>query len=140
MKLTQKSSTVPPRVATLAEEIARGQLRVLWPQVMRETARHLKDEPGFHLDEGTYAKQLRFHDSEGVLRGILVRYHEAEDTEKKAEYEWDHHGDDDQQPGRISVVVDPESPVSWQAGVRPGFLNWVLRLAAPLAVRSGNVA
>jgi len=46
---------------------------------MRENRRHLKDEPGIHLDEGIYANQLRYHDSEGVLRGILVLYHEADD-------------------------------------------------------------
>ena len=79
MRRTQNASAVQPRVAALAERIAKGQLRVLWPQVMRENRRHLKDEPGIHLDEGIYANQLRYHDSEGVLRGILVLYHEADD-------------------------------------------------------------
>src|SRR2546428_226376 len=55
MKLAQNGNAVQPRVAAVAERIARGQLRVLWPQAVRENRLHLRDEPGIHLDEGTYA-------------------------------------------------------------------------------------
>ena len=124
MRRTQNASAVQPRVAALAERIARGQLRVLWPQVVRENHLHLRDGPGIHLDEGTYANQLRYHDSGGVLRGILVLYHEAEDGEKEAEYEWDHRGDQDQQPGCIWIVVDPKR---LRQGIGKALLNEAVR-------------
>lgn len=108
MKVPRRAAEVKAGVAALAERTAIGQLRILWPRIMRENRRHLIDEPGIHLDQGTFANQLRYHDSEGDLSGTLVLYHEAEHERKPVEYEWDHYGDEDEQPGRIWIVVDPK--------------------------------
>jgi GNAT superfamily N-acetyltransferase len=84
---------------------AREHLRVQWPWELKANHRHRKDQPGIHIDEGIYVNQLRFHDSEGILRGILRLHHEPVGSEDEAEHDWDNWG---HEPGFLWIVVDPE--------------------------------
>jgi len=87
------------------ENMIKEQSRTKWKEELKDNARHLKDQPGVHLDEGIYVNQLRFHDSEGILRGILRLHHQPEGSEDEAEYDWD---DWNHELGFLWVVVDPE--------------------------------
>jgi hypothetical protein len=72
---------------------------------MRANRQQRKDEPGFHVDEGVYVDQLRYHDSDGILRGVLRLYRETNGKETEPIYAWD---DYDEQPGFVWVRVDPK--------------------------------
>ena len=87
------------------DEFTAAQARTLWKVERRINRKHLKDVPGFHVDEGVYVDQLRYHDSNGVLRGVLRLHRETKGKETEPIYAWD---DFNEKPGFVWVKVDPE--------------------------------
>jgi len=87
------------------DEFTVAQARTVWRYERRANCPRLKDKPGLHMDEGVYVDQLRYHDSDGVLRGILRLYRETKGKKTEPIYAWD---DCDEEPGFVWVKVDPE--------------------------------
>jgi hypothetical protein len=87
------------------DEFTAAQARTAWKYETRVNRRHQLDKPGFHVDEGVYVDQLRYHESDGVLRGVLRLHRETKGKETEPIYAWD---DFDEKPGFVWVKVDPE--------------------------------
>jgi GNAT superfamily N-acetyltransferase len=106
-----QKSIAPRKAQWTTERVLEGQARTfrqrVWPQVIRDNVRHLNDEPGMHVDKGRYANQLRYHDSEGILRGRLLHFRKTKDGEKHI-YKWDYHGGQYEQAGHALIEVDPK--------------------------------
>lgn len=119
---------VPKKTRWTPERIARAQARAFrqfgWPQVMAENVRHRKDEPGMHVDQGNYARQLRYHDSDGILRGRLLHFQAGEAGGKPVD-KWDCHRGQYEEAGNILVEVDPKK---WRKGIGTALLNEAFRL------------
>jgi len=92
--------TVRERLAYMAQE----QAMTGWQWELRANRKHKKDTPGFHIDEGRFVNQLRFHDEAGVLRGVVRLHHKPKGNEADTVYDWD---DFDEDPGFLWVIVDP---------------------------------
>jgi hypothetical protein len=87
------------------DEFTAAQARAGWKYEARVNSRHRKDKPGFHVDEGIYVDQLRYHDSNGVLRGVLRLHRETKGKETEPIYAWD---DFNEKPGFVLVRVHPK--------------------------------
>jgi GNAT superfamily N-acetyltransferase len=121
-EVSQKS--IPPRKARwkmerVLEEQARTFRQCIWPQVIRDNGHRRKDEPGMHVDTGNYTNQLRYHDSEGILRGTLLHFRKADAGEKHVA-KWDCHGDQYEQSGNVLIQVDPKRQ---RQGIASALLN-----------------
>jgi GNAT superfamily N-acetyltransferase len=86
------------------ERIIRAQARSAWQEELRANRVHFKDESGVHLDKGGWGDQLRYHDSEGVLRGVLRLHHERPNGTEEAKHDWD---DYNHEPEFLWIAVDP---------------------------------
>jgi hypothetical protein len=77
-----KRSILPKKKGWTVERIASAQARTFrqtgWLQVISENLGHRTDEPGMHVDHGNYANQLRYHDSDGMLRADYCIFEKPE--------------------------------------------------------------
>src|SRR5436190_12685095 len=85
------------------ERIISAQAQSAWHWELRANRFFLTDEPGVHLDKGVWVDQLRYHDTGGVLRGVLRLHHERPNGKEEPKHDWD---DYNEEPGFLWIAVD----------------------------------
>jgi GNAT superfamily N-acetyltransferase len=119
---------LPKKTRWTVEPIATAQARTFrqsgWPKVISENRHHRIDEPGMHVDRGNYANQLRYHDSDGILRGRLLHFRKVKAGQKAVE-EWDRHRGQYEQAGHVLIEVDPKR---WRTGIGTALLDELFKL------------
>lgn len=119
---------LPKKTPWTVERVARAQActfqQSIWPQAISENLRHRTDEPGMHVDLGSYANQLRYHDSDGILRGRLLYFRKVKAGQEAVET-WDRHRGEYEQAGHVLIEVDP---TRWRKGIGTALLDEAFKL------------